>query len=39
MIFLGPDQVRQEWSGYRGGKPEKPAVFMLTRVKEAANPQ
>ena len=35
MTFLGPDQVKQEWSGYRGGKLEKPTVFMLTRVKEA----
>ena len=37
MTFLGPDLVRQEWSGYRGGKLEKPTVFTLTRVKEDAH--
>ena len=37
ITFLGPDQVRQEWGGYKGGKPTKPTVFTLTRVKEAAS--
>ena len=39
ITFLGPDQVRQEWSGYRGGKLEKPTVLVLTRAKEIANTQ
>ena len=39
LTFVGPDQVKQAWSGYRGGKLEKPTVLMLTRVKEAANTQ
>ena len=33
MTFLGSDQVRQEWTGYKGGKEEKPTVITLTRVK------
>ena len=33
IAFLGPDQLKQEWSGYRGGKLEEPTVFTLTRVK------
>ena len=37
ITFLGPDQVQQEWGGYKGGKPTKPTVFTLTRVKEAAS--
>ena len=36
ITFLGPDQVKQEWSGYRGGKLEKPTVFTLARVKGGA---
>ena len=36
VTFLGSQQVKQEWSGYRGGKLEPPTVFMLTRVKETA---
>ena len=39
ISFQGPDQVKQEWSGYRGGKLEKPTVFVLTRVKDAAATQ
>ena len=40
ITFLGPDQVKQEWSGYMGGKRQKqPTVFTLTRVKEATNTQ
>ncbi len=37
ITFLGPDQVQEEWAGYKGGEPQKPTVFTLTRVKEAAN--
>ena len=37
IAFLGPEQMQQTWSGYRGGKLEKPAVFVLTRVKGAAH--
>ena len=39
ITFLGPDRVKQEWNGYRGGKLENPTVFILTRVKETANTQ
>ena len=39
ITFVEPDQVRQAWSGYRGGKLEKPTVLMLTRAKEVAPPQ
>ena len=36
ITFLGPDQVKEEWSGTMGGQ-VKPTVFTLTRVKEAVN--
>lgn len=36
ITFLGPDQVKEEWTGYRGGKLEKPTVITLTRVQETA---
>ena len=34
ITFLGPDQIQQEWVGYRHGQQEKPMTFTLTRVKE-----
>ena len=36
ITFLGPDQVKEEWTGYKGGKLLKPTVFTLTRAKESA---
>ena len=38
ITFLGPDQVKEEWTGTMGGQ-QKPTVFTLTRVKETANTQ
>ncbi len=36
ITFLGPDQVKEEWTGYMNGE-QKPAIFTLTRVKEVTN--
>lgn len=35
MTFVGPDKLRQSWSGYKDGKPMEPMVVTLTRIKQA----
>lgn len=37
ITFVSQDQVKQSWIGYDKGKRQPPAVFTLTRVKEAAH--
>ena len=36
LTFVGHDELKQEWSGYRNHKLQPPTVVMLTRVKENA---
>ncbi len=36
MTFAGPDHIRQEWVGYRNGKPQPPTIITLARMKETS---